>query len=49
LDPRFSRIAEQGHHDVWPRLEQVDRLDEALDDVHHEVAIGRDQLAGGCK
>jgi hypothetical protein len=40
---------QQRHDDVRPCFEQVDRLDEALHDVHHKVAVGSDQLPRGRK
>src|SRR5450759_1225604 len=36
---------QQRHYDVRPSLEQMDRLDEALHDVHHKLAVRGDQLA----
>ena len=43
-DLRSSDSVAAGHDDVGPRLEQMNCLDEALHDVHHERAIGGDQF-----
>src|SRR6185312_10749638 len=36
---------QQRHYNVWTRLEQMNRLDEALHDIHHKPAVGGNQPA----
>src|SRR3978361_1758058 len=38
---------QQRHNDVRSSLNQMDRLDEALHDVHYKLAVGSDQLPRG--
>src|SRR6202035_3640542 len=45
--PHLHLAVEEGPHRVWLRLEQVNRLDEALHDIHHKWPIGGDQFASG--